>query len=91
MLLTSIGSEYWPQTASGRALCLLLSVYGFAVFGYITAALASYFVGRDAEEKQGEPSRVPVERELRSELVALRAELRALRESERVSRDPPGC
>ena len=89
MLLTSIGSEYWPKTASGRALCLLLSVYGFAVFGYITAALASYFVGRDADKKQGELSRVPVERELQSELVALRAELRALRESEKVFRAPP--
>ena len=52
MLLTSIGSEYWPKTGSGRALCLVLAVYGFAVFGYITAALASYFVGRDAEKKQ---------------------------------------
>lgn len=51
MLLTSMGSEYWPKTGSGRALCLLLSIYGFAVFGYITAALASYFVGRDAEKK----------------------------------------
>jgi voltage-gated potassium channel len=50
MLLTSMGSEYWPKTGSGRALCLLLSIYGFAVFGYITAALASYFVGRDAEK-----------------------------------------
>ncbi len=49
MLLTSLGSEYWPQTSEGRALCLLLAIYGFAVFGYITATLASFFVGRDAE------------------------------------------
>ena len=27
----------------------------FAVFGYITAALVSYFVGRDVENKQAEP------------------------------------
>lgn len=47
MLLTSMGSEYWPRTGAGRTLCLLLSIYGFAVFGYITAALASYFVDRD--------------------------------------------
>lgn len=33
MLLTTMGSEYWPQTAEGRILCLLLSVYAFAVFG----------------------------------------------------------
>ena len=49
MLLTSIGSEYWPQTAEGRVLCFLLSLYGFAVFGYVTAVLASFFVGRDAD------------------------------------------
>jgi voltage-gated potassium channel len=52
MLLTSMGSEYWPRSGAGRALCFLLSVYGFAVFGYITAALASYFVGRDVEIKE---------------------------------------
>lgn len=47
MLLTTMGSEYWPQTAEGRILCLLLSVYAFAVFGYVTAAIAAYFVDTD--------------------------------------------
>lgn len=47
MLLTTMGSESWPRTLEGRALCLLLSVYGFAMFGYVTAALASLFVSRD--------------------------------------------
>ncbi len=28
----------------------LLALYGFSIFGYITATLASFFVGRDAEE-----------------------------------------
>jgi voltage-gated potassium channel len=87
MLLTSIGSEYWPTTASGRTLCLLLSVYGFAVFGYITAALASYFVGRDAQKKEVGPSKAALEMELRSELAAVRSELRALRESATRGRD----
>lgn len=49
MLVTSIGSDFWPQTTEGRILALLLSVYGLAVFGYITASFASFFVGRDAE------------------------------------------
>ncbi len=48
MLTTSIGSEFWPKSPEGRILCFLLSVYGFAVFGYITAAFASFFVERDA-------------------------------------------
>ena len=54
MLLTSIASEYWPKSAEGRLLCLLLSVYGFAVFGYMTASLASFFIGRDAEREDAE-------------------------------------
>lgn len=51
MLLTTMGSAYWPITAEGRVLCLLLSVYAFTVFGYITASFASFFVGRDAQEQ----------------------------------------
>jgi voltage-gated potassium channel len=49
MLLTTMGSDYWPRTGEGRLLCLLLSVYAFAVFGYVTAAIAAFFVGRDRE------------------------------------------
>ena len=47
MILTTMGSAYWPQTGAGRILCLLLSLYAFAAFGYITASLASWFVERD--------------------------------------------
>ena len=32
MLLTSLGSKYWPRTAEGRVLCFILALYGFAVF-----------------------------------------------------------
>jgi voltage-gated potassium channel len=49
MLLTTMGSEYWPRTPEGRLLCLLLATYAFAVFGYVTAAIAAYFVGRDKD------------------------------------------
>ena len=49
MLLTTMGSDYWPRTAEGRVLCLLLSIYAFAVFGYVTAAIAAYFVDRDTQ------------------------------------------
>jgi voltage-gated potassium channel len=47
MLLTTMGSDYWPRTPEGRVLCLLLAVYAFAVFGYVTASIAAYFVDRD--------------------------------------------
>ena len=47
MLLTTMGSDYWPRTPEGRLLCLLLAIYAFTVFGYVTAAIAAYFVDRD--------------------------------------------
>lgn len=72
MLLTSIGSQFWPATTEGRVLTVLLSLYGFATFGYITATFASFFVGRDAQDKNG-----PVAGS--SEVLALSREIRALR------------
>ena len=51
MLLTTMGSEFWPKTLEGRLLTFLLSLYGFAVFGYITATFATFFIGRDAAEQ----------------------------------------
>jgi voltage-gated potassium channel len=45
MIMTTMGSQYWPQTPEGRILCLFLAVYAFSVFGYVTAFLASLFIG----------------------------------------------
>jgi voltage-gated potassium channel len=73
MLVTSIGSDLWPSTLEGRALTLLLSIYGLAVFGYITASFASFFVGRDAETPDG-----PVAG--REDVARLTEEIRALRQ-----------
>lgn len=56
MLLTTMGSDYWPRTAEGRLLCLLLATYAFAVFGYVTAAIAAYFVGRDRDLRSAGPA-----------------------------------
>lgn len=83
MLVTSIGSDIWPQTAEGRLLALLLSVYGLAVFGYITATFASYFVGRDAARTE-EPSAAP------AELTRLADEVARLRQLLADSGTPPG-
>lgn len=51
MLVITVGTDFWPKSAEGRILCTLLSLYGFAVFGYITATLASFFIGSDAKSK----------------------------------------
>ena len=80
MLLTTMGSEFWPRTAEGRVLCFLLSLYGFAVFGYITAAFASFFVGRDAADEEAEVAGARDLATLRDEVAALRGELLRRRE-----------
>ena len=78
MVLTTMGSQYWPQTVEGRVLCVLLALYAFAVFGYVTATLATYFVGRDAENDEAELAGAKQLAALREELIALRAEIRDL-------------
>ena len=75
MLLTSIGSEFWPKTAEGRLLSFLLALYGLGVFGYITASFASFFIGRDAAEDGAEIAGAVDIAGLRQEIAALRAEL----------------
>ena len=79
MLMTTMGSEYWPSSTEGRLLCLLLSLYAFAVFGYVTATLATHFIGRDAENEAAEVVGRRDVQALRSELAALRDELAAQR------------
>jgi voltage-gated potassium channel len=72
MIMTTFGSQYWPETFEGRVLSILLALYAVAVFGYVTATLATYFIGRDAESADAELAG-------QRELVALRAEVAALR------------
>lgn len=75
MLITTIGSDYWPVTAGGRLLCLFLSIYSIAVLGYITATLATFFIGRDAEDEAGEVAGAAALAELQAEIAALRQAL----------------
>ena len=78
MLMTTMGSEYWPQSPEGRVLCFILSLYAFAVFGYLTAAIATFFVGRDAEYDEAEIAGTKSIAALHEEIAALRADIQAL-------------
>jgi voltage-gated potassium channel len=80
MIVTTMGSEYWPRSVEGRILCLFLSIYAFAVFGYVTASLASLFVESDARAEGTEMPGASQIEEVRVEIAALRRELRALGE-----------
>ena len=76
MMITTIGSDYFPRSAEGRVLCFMLALYGFAVFGYVTAALATFFVGRDAANADSEMAGANDIRALREEIALLRDEIR---------------
>jgi voltage-gated potassium channel len=75
MILTTMGSQYWPQTVEGRVLCVFLALYAFAVFGYVTATLATFFIGRDAENEEAELAGAQQLAALREEVIALREEI----------------
>ncbi len=68
MMVTTMGSDYFPKSGEGRLLALLLAVYGFAIFGYVTASVASALL-RDEKDP---PLR-------RADLEKLEVELRELR------------
>jgi len=52
MRVITAGSDYWPITPEGRGLAFILALFGYAIFGYVTATLATFFIGRDAEEEK---------------------------------------
>ncbi len=75
MLVSTMGSSFWPVTAEGRVLALLLSMYGLAVFGYITASFATFFIGQEAAAPDGDVGGTREIAALREDISALRAEL----------------
>lgn len=87
MIMTTMGTDYWPRTPEGRILCLFLAIYAFAMFGYVTGAIASYFVGRDAVDEdtivEGSASievlRKDITAEITAEISALRDEIREMK------------
>ena len=90
MLLTSMGSEFWPRTAEGRILCFLLAIYGFAVFGYITASFASFFEGRDAAAPDAKAVDAADMKALRDEIALLRRDVLARWSGRAFAGDSPG-
>ncbi len=51
MRVITAGNEYNPASPEGRGLAFLIAVFGYTIFGYVTATFATYFIGRDAQEK----------------------------------------
>lgn len=51
MRVITAGNEFNPITTEGRGLAFLIALFGYTILGYITATFATFFIGRDAEEK----------------------------------------
>lgn len=80
-LSTTINIGADPVTLEGRVIALIQRVTALAVFGYVTASIASFLVGR----RVGERREAPAEREA---IVRLTEEVRQLRASvERLERE----
>ena len=77
MVITTMGSEYWPKTAEGRILCWLLALYAFAIFGYITATLATLFLGKETGRREANMAREIDQ--LRVQIQQLQAEVEVRR------------
>ncbi len=73
----------WPRTAAGRLLCVLLALYSFAIFGYVTATIASFFVDRDAADQRAPLAGQQAIESLRAEIAGMRGQIQALREEPR--------
>jgi voltage-gated potassium channel len=76
MLMTTIGSQYWPVTMAGRVLCFIISMYSLGVFGYITATLASFFVDEDTKNVSKKLADGQELSSLRREMETLRKDLK---------------
>ena len=72
MRVITAGNEYNPITPEGRGLALLIAIFGYTIFGYVTATFASFFIGRDAEEKDAPISSAKDMQELKKEIHGLK-------------------
>ncbi|MDZ4808474.1 MAG: potassium channel protein [Bacteroidota bacterium] len=80
MRVITAGSEYFPITHEGRGLAFILALFGYAIFGYVTATLATYFIGRDAEEEDTPVAGAKDVSELKSEIALLTKAINELKE-----------
>lgn len=69
MLVSTTGSDFWPATPEGRVPALPL-----AIFGYIAASLATFFIGQEAAAPDSDVAGA-------REIAALRQDIAALREA----------
>lgn len=83
MRVITAGNEFNPVTPEGRGLAFLIAVFGYTIFGYVTATFATFFIGRDAEEKEAPLAGSKDIDELRDSIKKLTAAIEQNREVNR--------
>ncbi len=79
MRVITAGSDFWPATPEGRGLAFILSLFGYAIFGYVTATLATFFIGRDAEDQDAPVAGAKEVEHLKKEIANLSAVINQLK------------
>jgi len=80
MRVITAGSDFWPSTPEGRGLAFILSLFGYAIFGYVTATLATFFIGRDADENDAPVAGAKDVAELKQAILVLAKEIEELKQ-----------
>lgn len=87
-LATTINTNIEPLTAEGRVIGLLLRVVGLAVFGYVTASIASFLVDERVARRTEKVERTEQTAE-RETIRTLTREIRQLRQELEQMQPPP--
>lgn len=79
MRVITAGNEFNPSTPEGRGLAFIIAVFGYTIFGYVTASLATFFIGRDAEEEEAPVAGAKDVADLKTEIIALTKSIEELK------------
>ncbi len=72
-------NEFNPSSPEGKGLAFIIAVFGYTIFGYVTATFATFFIGRDAEEKDGPVAGAKDVEELRKTIQTLSKDIQELK------------
>lgn len=85
MRVITAGNEFNPSTPEGRGLAFLIAVFGYSIFGYVTATFATFFIGRDAEEEDAPVAGAKDVEELKNTILLLTKKIDELKTGENIS------
>ncbi|MEJ7736382.1 MAG: ion transporter [Chitinophagaceae bacterium] len=79
MRVITAGNEFNPSTPEGRGLAFIIAIFGYTIFGYVTATFATFFIGRDAEEEDAPVAGSKDIEELRKTIQTLSKDIQELK------------